>query len=255
MIVVDRGCSGTQTATIMERPRPQATIHDHGGSRTLEYRESTAIMSGLAAHREPVTAGSGGVTVAATALAVFPNTAMGEPTIEDRRDAHRGTLRRAMAFIEAHADQDISIADIARASNVSTRAVQLAFRRHLDTTPTAYLRRVRLDHAHRDLRNAAAAVKPSRLSHTGGASPAPAGLPSSTARPSASRPATPCTTANPPAPLQPPAPAPGEHCAGFCRHLSSRYIESIYRAYSKTGIRDGAGDGQRHPRRAALSPG
>ena len=29
--------------------------------------------------------------------------------------------------------------------------MQLAFRRHLDTTPTRYLRRVRLDHAHRQL--------------------------------------------------------------------------------------------------------
>jgi AraC-like DNA-binding protein len=31
------------------------------------------------------------------------------------------------------------------------RAVQLAFRRHMDTTPMTYLRRVRLDHAHREL--------------------------------------------------------------------------------------------------------
>jgi transcriptional regulator GlxA family with amidase domain len=31
------------------------------------------------------------------------------------------------------------------------RAVQYMFRRHLDTTPMAYLRRIRLDRAHRDL--------------------------------------------------------------------------------------------------------
>ncbi|GAA3451060.1 helix-turn-helix transcriptional regulator [Dactylosporangium matsuzakiense] len=30
--------------------------------------------------------------------------------------------------------------------------MQHAFRRHLGTTPTAYLHRVRLEHAHRDLR-------------------------------------------------------------------------------------------------------
>ncbi|PWW25266.1 helix-turn-helix protein [Geodermatophilus normandii] len=32
--------------------------------------------------------------------------------------------------------------------------MQLAFRRHLDTTPTAYLRQVRLAQAHRQLREA-----------------------------------------------------------------------------------------------------
>jgi transcriptional regulator GlxA family with amidase domain len=46
------------------------------------------------------------------------------------------------------------VAEIARAASVTPRAVQLAFRRHLDTTPTAYLRRVRLEQAHRQLRDA-----------------------------------------------------------------------------------------------------
>jgi transcriptional regulator GlxA family with amidase domain len=42
-------------------------------------------------------------------------------------------------------------AEIAAAAGVTIRAVQLAFRRHLDTTPLGYLRRVRLDYAHRQL--------------------------------------------------------------------------------------------------------
>jgi AraC-like DNA-binding protein len=61
------------------------------------------------------------------------------------------TMRRAIAFIEGHPHADISVADIAVASNVSIRAVQSAFRRQLDTTPMAYLRTVRLDRAHHDL--------------------------------------------------------------------------------------------------------
>jgi AraC-like DNA-binding protein len=61
-------------------------------------------------------------------------------------------VRRAIAFIEQHPDADISVADIAAAAaNVSIRAVQFAFRRHLDTTPMDYLRTVRLDRAHHDL--------------------------------------------------------------------------------------------------------
>ena len=50
-----------------------------------------------------------------------------------------------------HAHDDITGAEIAAAAGVTVRAVQLAFRRHLDITPLGYLRRVRLHHAHRQL--------------------------------------------------------------------------------------------------------
>ncbi|WP_078661119.1 helix-turn-helix transcriptional regulator [Streptomyces sp. NRRL B-24484] len=61
------------------------------------------------------------------------------------------TVRRAVAFMETHAAEDIVLADIAGAAFVTPRALQYAFRRHLDTTPLTHLRRVRLDGAHRDL--------------------------------------------------------------------------------------------------------
>jgi AraC-like DNA-binding protein len=66
----------------------------------------------------------------------------------------QSTVQRAVSFIEANADIDITIADIARAAGVTARAVQLAFRRHLDITPAGYLRWVRLDRAHRQLQAA-----------------------------------------------------------------------------------------------------
>ncbi|MGH3263212.1 MAG: helix-turn-helix transcriptional regulator, partial [Trebonia sp.] len=89
--------------------------------------------------------------LAATVLHTFPNTAVTAPTVEDRHDAHVDTLRRAITFIDANPDHDIAVTDIARAAYVTPRAVQLAFRRHLATTPMAYLRRVRLECAHDDL--------------------------------------------------------------------------------------------------------
>ncbi|GAB2581208.1 hypothetical protein Aab01nite_58210 [Paractinoplanes abujensis] len=92
--------------------------------------------------------------LAAATLAAFPNTALTDPTIEDRHDAHPASLRRAIAFIDDNAHRDISPADIAAAAYVTIRALQLVFRRYLDTTPTAYLRQVRLHHAHHDLRTA-----------------------------------------------------------------------------------------------------
>ena len=68
-----------------------------------------------------------------------------------RADAHPNTLRRAVAFVDENAHRDISVADIARAAFVTTRAIQLAFRRHPDMTPRQYLRRVRLAGVHTDL--------------------------------------------------------------------------------------------------------
>jgi transcriptional regulator GlxA family with amidase domain len=66
-------------------------------------------------------------------------------------DGEPATLRRAVAHIEAHAGDAVTLTEIARTARASPRAVQYAFRRHRGTTPTGYLRRVRLEGAHRDL--------------------------------------------------------------------------------------------------------
>jgi transcriptional regulator GlxA family with amidase domain len=68
------------------------------------------------------------------------------------------TLRGAIEFIHENAHRDIGLSDIAAALNVTPRSVQYMFRRHLATTPLEYLRRVRLDRAHRDLQAADPAV-------------------------------------------------------------------------------------------------
>ncbi|MEU9048359.1 MULTISPECIES: AraC family transcriptional regulator [unclassified Kitasatospora] len=60
-------------------------------------------------------------------------------------------IRRAKTFCEEHVHEPISAADIALAARTSLRSLREGFRVHLNTTPLAYLRRLRLDHAHRDL--------------------------------------------------------------------------------------------------------
>ena len=90
-------------------------------------------------------------------LQTYPNTAVRDPAAAGRRDAHPDTLRRAISFIETNPDVDLTITGIARAACVTPRALQLAFRRHLDTTPLGCLRRVRLDRARAGLRAATAA--------------------------------------------------------------------------------------------------
>jgi AraC-like DNA-binding protein len=92
--------------------------------------------------------------LAATALTVFPNTALAPAAPRHRRDASSTTVRRATAFIDEQAGQDITVSGIAAAACVTVRSLQLAFRRELDTTPTAYLRTARLARAHRELLDA-----------------------------------------------------------------------------------------------------
>lgn len=126
-------------------PRAARTWKD-----TYAYvRDTVVAQPGTAWY--PLIASSAARLLVAAALAAFPSNALTDPTIEDRRDAHPATLRRAIAFIDEHAHSDITTADVAAAAHVSIRALQLAFRRHLGTSPMVYLRRVRLDHAHQDL--------------------------------------------------------------------------------------------------------
>jgi transcriptional regulator GlxA family with amidase domain len=84
-------------------------------------------------------------------LAVFPNTTMRAEHTQGQAATGPATMRRAMDFVDAHADQPISAADIAAAAGIGVRAVQLAFKQHLGVTPMTYVRQVRLERAHRDL--------------------------------------------------------------------------------------------------------
>nr|WP_221377637.1 AraC family transcriptional regulator [Actinoplanes polyasparticus] len=88
---------------------------------------------------------------AAAALIVFPNTAMVAPGRPPGGPPAPASVRRAVSYIESHAGEPITAAWIAEAARISPRGLQAAFRRHLDTTPMAYLRKVRLSRAHRDL--------------------------------------------------------------------------------------------------------
>lgn len=61
------------------------------------------------------------------------------------------TVKRAMDLIEAHAAEPLTVEDIAEAVGVGARALQDGFRRHLETTPMAYLRDVRLERVRAEL--------------------------------------------------------------------------------------------------------
>ncbi len=89
--------------------------------------------------------------LAATALTLFSGTASGEAGEIERCDTIPRTLRNALDFIEEHVADEITVADIAAAAQVTVRAVQLSFRQHLGMTPLQYVRSVRLARTHEEL--------------------------------------------------------------------------------------------------------
>ena len=99
----------------------------------------------------PLVLGNAARLLAAVTLSTFANTATVDAVPHDRNDHQPALIRRAVEYIESNAAADVAIADIADAIHVTPRAVQYMFRRHLGTTPTQYMRRVRLHHAHQDL--------------------------------------------------------------------------------------------------------
>jgi AraC-like DNA-binding protein len=110
--------------------------------------------------RDPVVAGSPVVAgeliqrLAAAALATFPSTTLASHPRIPPGHVEPAVVRRAIDFIDANADRDMTLSTIAAASGAGPRGLQAAFLRHADTTPTAYARRVRLEAAHRDLQSA-----------------------------------------------------------------------------------------------------
>jgi len=60
-------------------------------------------------------------------------------------------VRKAAEYLEAHAEQPITVADVARAVGVSVRTLQASFRKHRGTSPMTFLRDRRLDLARRRL--------------------------------------------------------------------------------------------------------
>jgi AraC-like DNA-binding protein len=119
--------------------------------RTFDFIDK--VVLGGPSRSSDLVPGSAARLVGSMVATVFGADADGSDGGESagRPEGGRGTLRRAMEFIESNADRDIGLPDIAAAAYASSRSVQLAFRRYLDTTPMAHLRRVRLERVHEEL--------------------------------------------------------------------------------------------------------
>lgn len=131
------------------RPRSHGTLR--AWHRALDYvtaslaAPDTAAQPLIVAAMVPVLAGA---LLECYPYSVTEQDPAGDPALPE-------TMKEAVAFIHRHASGDVSINDIAAAVHLTPRAVQYLFRRQLDTTPTEYVRRVRLNRAHEELITAA----------------------------------------------------------------------------------------------------
>ncbi|HSF35712.1 MAG TPA: helix-turn-helix transcriptional regulator [Nocardioides sp.] len=110
---------------------------------------------------KPVGQGDASRLLAHSLLHTFANNLVGgdeRGTVRDSRDATQSVVRLAQRIIDERAGDDLTMSDIARECHVTPRALQYAFRRHLDCTPHAYLRQVRLDLVHQVLRDGSVAT-------------------------------------------------------------------------------------------------
>nr|WP_231747860.1 helix-turn-helix transcriptional regulator [Auraticoccus cholistanensis] len=109
------------------------------------------MLDGGSALGHPVLAEEMVRHLAVAALATFPNTTMSLSPSREPLGSAPAAVRRATAFIEEHAGEPVTAAQIAAAAGIGVRALQYAFARHHSATPSEYLRRVRLERAHREL--------------------------------------------------------------------------------------------------------
>lgn len=122
-----------------------------GGTLAAAERFVGHVLVTHEPHGTPILLESAGRMLAGAVLAAFPNELPSDLADDTDGDSHPLLLRQAVDYIQENAARDIGIGDIAAAVYLTPRTVQYMFRRHLGTTPTAYLRDVRLSQARHDL--------------------------------------------------------------------------------------------------------
>jgi len=146
--------TGTPAADLrFEAMAPISAARQGMWAKTADFICGQLVTSGVT-EVSPLMAEEMTRLAAAVMLETFPNTTMTKTYLQDPGWVPPAAVRRAAAFIEARADRPVTLTEIAGAAGVTGRALQYAFRRHYGTTPTGYMRRIRLERAHWELRDA-----------------------------------------------------------------------------------------------------
>jgi AraC-like DNA-binding protein len=133
-----------------ESMTPVSAARQDTWNRTARYICGELVSSG-ATEVSPLVAGEMMRLAAAALLETFPNTTMTVAYTPGPEWVPPAALHRAATFIDAHAGQPVTLAQIAAAAGVTGRALRHAFRRHYGTSPAGYLRQARLECAHQEL--------------------------------------------------------------------------------------------------------
>ncbi|MEE6176206.1 helix-turn-helix transcriptional regulator [Mycobacterium sp. 050134] len=127
------------------RPRSRAAVR--AWHRALDY--VTATLASPDTAQQPLIVAAMAPLLAGALLECYPSTLTDQEVTGDTPVPE--TLKDAVSFIHRNASGEVGINDVAAAVHLTPRAVQYLFRRQLNTTPTEYMRRVRLSRAHQDL--------------------------------------------------------------------------------------------------------
>jgi AraC-like DNA-binding protein len=130
--------------------RPRSDLVARAWLRALDYVVASFDSADTA--QQPLVVAAAGHLLAAAALECFSSNVNSDYALLSSASVPP-VLKSAVSFIRRHAGHGIGVNDVATAVRLTPRAVQYLFRQHLDTTPTEFLRRVRLHHAHQDLTN------------------------------------------------------------------------------------------------------
>jgi AraC-like DNA-binding protein len=138
--------------------RPMSPGHARHWNEAVRYLVGVVVR-----HPEvtatPLIAGQLTQLLAEAVLDTFPSTTMDTRRRIPPDHATPAPVRRAMDFIEANAEREMTLSEIAAASGIGPRGLQAAFLRHEDTTPAAYARRVRMERAHQEFQAADPAAR------------------------------------------------------------------------------------------------
>ena len=129
---------------------PVSALASVSWSQTVLFICRQLVSSGIT-EISPLLAGEMTRLAAAALLGTFPNTTMTVAYTRGPGWVPPAAVCRAAAFIDAHAGQPVTLAQIAAAAGVTGKALRYAFRRHYGITVTGYLRQARLERAHQEL--------------------------------------------------------------------------------------------------------
>jgi AraC-like DNA-binding protein len=143
----DRSAALPQQIRFLNR-RPSSSAASRAWQRTLDYVTATFVSPDAA--QQPMIVAATASLLACALLECYPSNLTIERDLLN--DPHvPAALKDAVSYIHGNADGDVGVTDVAAAVHLTPRAVQYLFRDYLDTTPTEYVRRVRLHGAHQDL--------------------------------------------------------------------------------------------------------